>query len=393
MNNNIYDLIILGGGASGLMAALTIGVSQKKILILDSTDDLARKIRISGGGKCNFSNIKVTAQNYISQNTHFCKSALARYDISDFKKLMAQHNLKWTERNDGKLFSFSGDDIAEMLLEEVQKQGVEIRNNCLITDVTKKEHFYVSTPKGDFYAHRVLVATGGLSIPKIGASSVGFDIAKSFGLKVEPLKPALTGFLWDEPHRSFVDLAGLSCPVEINIGSKKISGDLLFTHKGISGPVVLNASLYFERGMSVQINFLPNAPQDIWNKGKTFITAASTVISRKLACALLAQKDRDIANATKEQKQDALLALTHFEFTPLDLEGFQKAEVTKGGVSTNELNQSTLECKKIAGLYFAGEAIDVTGQLGGYNLHWAWASGYAVGHAVKEAFACDYRLK
>lgn len=386
MKNGIYDLIILGGGASGLMAALTIGKSKKNILIVDSTDDLARKIRISGGGNCNFSNTAVTAQNYISQNTHFCKSALARYDINDFKKLMLQHNLRWEERNGGKLFSFSGDKIAQMLLDEVQKNGAQICNNCLVQEVTKKEHFYISTTKGEFCARRVLVATGGLSIPKIGATSIGFDIAKSFGLKVEALKPALTGLLWDEDYRHLSGLAGLSSFVEITMGSKKILGDLLFTHKGVSGPVVLNSSLYFERGMKIQVDFLRNAATDIWNKGKTFVAAASTVIPQKLASALLAGKDRDIANATKEQKQAALSVLTHFEFKPLDVEGFQKAEVTKGGVSTNELNQSTLECKKVAGLYFAGEAIDVTGQLGGYNLHWAWASGCAVGNAIKEEF-------
>ncbi|MDR2902281.1 MAG: NAD(P)/FAD-dependent oxidoreductase [Lactobacillales bacterium] len=378
------DIIIIGAGASGLMAAYAAARQDKNVLVLNNTLMPAQKVTISGGGKCNFSNRHMSSEKYVSHNPHFCKSALARYRPDDFIKLLEENNISWEERAGGKLFSVSGKEIAAMLIHRAQKAGAQIRTGVCVKSVHKEEAFYIQTDKGNFESDAVIVASGGTSFAKLGATSAGLKIAQDFGLNVIPVRPALTAFLFpDDLRDAYAALAGVSVCGQIFVQNKSFVGDILFTHKGISGPAVLTASLYWQAGGEIKIDFMPGVDHDtLLRGGKTFLSAVSSVLPKKLAAVLLAGKDRDIANATKLEKAEAMKTLRAFCYTPKGLEGYDKAEVMAGGVDTKHIDGATMQCRSVPGLYFCGEVLDVTGWLGGYNLHWAWASGTAAGLAA-----------
>ena len=357
--------------------------------MLDGNPGPGKKILVSGGGNCNFSNSSVSAADYVSQNPHFCKSALAGFTPADFLKLLAKHNIKWEEREHGQYFAFNAKFILDMLTVEAAAAGAEFLFNAKIYGVEKDgEFFNVRTAGKNFRARAVIAATGGLSGVKLGASGLAYDVAKSFGLNVIDAYPALTPFLWaDAELAKFGALSGVSCRAKIARGKIKITDDLLFTHYGLSGPAALQMSLFSKGAEELKINFLPSQDAaEIIGRGrktdKTFIQIAQEFLPASLAKTLLADFDFQAANAKKEACEAVLNRLAAFVFTPRLNTSYLKAEITGGGVDTRELSSSTMECRKLPGLYFAGECVDVSGRLGGYNLHWAWASGTAAGKAA-----------
>ncbi|MCL2888592.1 MAG: NAD(P)/FAD-dependent oxidoreductase [Elusimicrobia bacterium] len=386
----IYNAIIIGAGAAGLTAARFCGADT---LVVDGNSGPGKKILVTGGGNCNFSNASVGAGDYVSQNPHFCKSALAGFTPADFLKLLTKHNIKWEEREQGKYFAFNAKYILDMLVAEAQAAGAQFLYNAKIYGVEKDgDIFTVKTAGKDLRARVVIVACGGLSGVKLGASGLAYDIAKSFGLNVVEPYPALTPFLWGAAEQEkFGALSGVSLPAEIKLDRIKIKDDLLFTHYGISGPAALQMSLYTKGAEELKINFLPGidaaALLDQGRKtNKTFVKIAESVLPASLAKILLSETDVQAANATKEVCAAVINKLTAFTFTPQLNASYLKAEITAGGVDTRELSSSTMECRKVPGLYFAGECLDVSGRLGGYNLHWAWASGAAAGKAIAQKF-------
>lgn len=388
--SSYFQSIIIGGGASGLMCATRIA-QTKKVLILDSQEKIGLKVSISGGGKCNFSNAGVSDKNYLCSNRHFVKSALARYKPIDFIELLNKHHLSYEERANQQLFSFDARQIVAMLEKECLQNGVHFSLKTDILSVKKENDlFYLTTSKGIFSCHQLIVATGGLSFPKLGASDLGYRIAKQFGHKIIPPRPALSGFICDLNLRNtFVDLSGLSTPVTVTVNKQKLKGDLLITHVGFSGPVILNASLYWESGQEITIDFLNEKSgksilSTTTHKKQSVISVISqeTALPIRLLKALLPNLEGDMGNLSKKQLEQIEEKLTSFKFIPLKTTGFEKAEITVGGIDVNEISSSTMESKRCSGLHFIGEVLDVSGQLGGFNLHWAWASANAVTSAL-----------
>ena len=334
------DVIIIGAGAAGLMCAIEAGRRRRSVLVLEHNASIGEKIRISGGGRCNFTNVHTQPENFISENPSFAKSALARYKPESFLQLIERHRIRWHEKKAGQLFcDGSSREILAMLRKECADAGVRILTECRVTSVRKG--FGVETNRGEFECASLPIATGGISIPKLGATDFGYRIARQFGLRVTTLRPGLVPLLFNEP-KNLHELHGVSFDAEVRCGRIRFRESVLFTHRGLSGPAVLQISSYWKPGDVVTIE-------------------------------AVGQKPRRLAQVWKEDT---------WTLNPSGSEGYAKAEVTAGGVDTDELSSTTMEAKKEPGLYFIGEVVDVTGQLGGFNFQWAWASGFAAGQSV-----------
>jgi predicted Rossmann fold flavoprotein len=384
-----YDALVLGAGAAGLMAAITAGQRGRRVLVLDHAERVGKKILISGGGRCNFTNIHCTADRFLSGNRHFARSALARYTPQDFIALVEQHRIPYHEKTLGQLFcDGSARDIVAMLEAECHAAGVRILLNQQFTEIRHADGFVIQTATTTYRAKTLVVATGGLSIPKMGATDLAYRIAAQFGLAIEPCRPALVPLTW-QPHDSahYADLTGLSAEVIATQGKTRFPEKLLFTHRGLSGPAILQISSYWKPGGSITIDLAPEqdctAPLRAQPGGRdaaAFRAALRTVLPQRLAERWAAlHSPSGWSNAALLEAEEHL---HRWEVIPAGTEGYAKAEVTAGGISTTELSAQTMESRRVPGLYFIGEAVDVTGHLGGYNFQWAWASGAAAGHAV-----------
>ncbi len=394
-----YDVLILGAGAAGLMCAMEAGKRGRRVLVLERADRIGKKILISGGGRCNFTNLHTGPENFFSTNPHFAKSALVRYTPVDFVRLVDKHRMPYHEKKLGQMFcDRTASDITAMLEQECRDAGVEIRLNTKVSEVRKNEvqkndQFTVQAEDASFAASRLVVATGGLSIAKIGATSFGYDLARQFGLKIVPTRAALVPLVFSERDRKrWCDLAGVSTEVVASIrGARRntktaFRENMLFTHHGVSGPAILQICSYWDGREPIHLDLAPdrNLVTELRARGhrdqSSWRALLREVLPRRFAdrwletYPLTGNSDRAFADA-----EDQLHA---WEVKPVGTEGFGKAEVTAGGVDTGELSAKTMECRKVPGLYFIGEVVDVTGQLGGFNFQWAWASGFCAGHAV-----------
>jgi len=395
-----YDIAVIGAGAAGMMCAAAAGKRGRSVVLIDHASVLAEKIRISGGGRCNFTNLDTRPAAFISQNPDFCRSALARYTPADFIALVRAHRIAFHEKHRGQLFcDGSSEQIIAMLRAECDAAGVVWRMPCAVDTVARSDAGYeLATDAGTIRTGRLVIATGGLSIPKIGATDFGYRIARQFGLKLIEPRPALVPLTFaQELWAPFVKLAGVSLGVEIATGQGKSRGqfteDLLFTHRGLSGPAVLQISSYWNPGEPVTINLAPQTQIEnellaLKQRSQSRVAAALAAwLPRSLAEGWVASQTPELADERIADTPDRSLralaqGLAQWSLVPGGTEGFRKAEVTRGGVDTRELSSSTLEAKKAPGLHFIGEVVDVTGWLGGYNFQWAWASGVAAGEAA-----------
>ncbi len=384
-----YDAIVLGGGAAGLMCAIEAGKRGRRVIVLEGAEKIGKKILISGGGRCNFTNLHCAPQNFLSENPHFCKSALSRYTPADFIALVEKHRIPYHEKTLGQLFcDRSAREIVHFLEQECAAAGVRIATNIHVREVCKSETFIVRSAEQEFHAKALVVATGGLSIPKMGATGLGYGIARQFGLKIVEPRPALVPFvLNDHDHKNYCELTGLSAEVVASSNGTHFREKMLITHRGLSGPAILQISSYWRPGAEVILNLAPehDVTRDLRAQpsGRT-LSALKTEVRR-----ILAQRFADRWTDLHAPKNWTNHALEEFErnihawrVNPIGTEGFEKAEVTAGGVSTDELSAKTMESRKVPGLFFIGEVVDVTGHLGGFNFQWAWSSGYAAGNAV-----------
>jgi predicted Rossmann fold flavoprotein len=391
-----FDVAIIGAGAAGMMCASVAGQRGKRVVLIDHAEKLAEKIRISGGGRCNFTNIDTSPQNFLSQNPHFCKSALSRYTPHDFLSLVKRHGIPFHEKHKGQLFcDRSAEDIIAMLKAECDAGNVQWRMPVSVKGVEKlADGFSVKTGDGLITASSLVIATGGLSIPKIGATDFAFRIAKQFDLPLVEARPGLVPLTFDESSwQSFVPMAGISLEVDIASGEKKSRGqfreDLLFTHRGLSGPAVLQISSFWRDGAALTLNLLPalNVVQTLIDEKQAIRKNLGNWLSQFLPTRLaegwlLAQgfsPDARVPELPDKQLRRLGESLNRWSLVPNGSEGYRKAEVTIGGVDTRALSQQSMMANQVPGLYFIGEAVDVTGWLGGYNFQWAWASGVAAG--------------
>lgn len=383
-----FDVIVLGAGAAGLFCAAEAAKRGRRVAVLERSERPGKKILISGGGRCNFTNIHCKPENFLSANSHFAKSALARFTPSDFIALVEKHKIPYHEKTLGQLFcDRSAQDITSLLESECRQGGVQVFVNQDIAEATKESEFVVRTESEDYRGSVLVVATGGLSIPKMGATDLGYRLARQFGVKIQPARPALVPLVFGPNDReSYCGLAGVSAEVIASANGASFREKMLITHRGLSGPAILQASSYWERGKPITLDLAP---------------------AREVTASVRAAKTRDLAavqNAfqgtlpkrfaerwLERNPPDALtnVGLEKFEksvhawsVTPVDTEGYEKAEVTAGGVDTDELSSKTMESRKVPGLFFIGEVVDITGHLGGFNFQWAWASAAAAGHAV-----------
>jgi predicted Rossmann fold flavoprotein len=383
-----FDIIIIGAGAAGLMCAIEAGKRGRKVLVIEHNDRVGRKIAISGGGRCNFTNLETPAKSYLSENPHFAKSALSRYTPNDFIKLIEKHGIAYHEKTLGQLFcDDSSRQVIDMLISECKEANVEIKTSTLVLKVSKDDTFSLLTTSGVMTCDSLVIATGGLSIPNIGATNFGYRIAEQFGLKVNELRPALVPLLWnDEDRNIFGEISGVSIDAKVTVGKVSFRENLLFTHRGVSGPVILQISSYWKDGDSIFIDLLPDTDTtDFFEEHRQAKQELTTVLSLLLPKRFV-QVWCEKYFPSKPMNQMSTKALTElesklhgWEIRPVATEGFEKAEVTAGGVDTNELSSKTMEARNVAGLYFIGEVVDVTGWLGGYNFQWAWSSGWAAG--------------
>lgn len=390
-----FDVIIIGAGAAGMMCAIEAGKRGRHVLILDHADKLGEKIRISGGGRCNFTNTRTDFSRFLSNNPHFCKSALSRYTHLDFISLVNRHEIAWHEKTLGQLFcDESAKDIIYMLLKETAAAGVVIKLDTKIADVRQLEDgFAVETANGVYTSEKVVVATGGPSIPKIGASGFGYRLAQQFGLNVIAPRPALVPLTFDDEQLALMKpLAGVSVdPAIVSCNGTSFREAILFTHRGLSGPAILQISSFWTPGAAVQVNFCPDRDIAALLKQarqaqprKILHNVISEWIPARLAETLAARSGHDIVMADLSDKKILEIAclISAWSVVPQGTEGYRTAEVTAGGIDTDELSSRTFEAKKIPGLYFIGEVVDVTGWLGGYNFQWAWSSGWCCGQDV-----------
>jgi predicted Rossmann fold flavoprotein len=396
MNTHQTDVIIIGAGAAGMMCALTAAQRGRSVLLLDHSPKLAEKIRISGGGRCNFTNLNTKPENFISQNPHFCRSALARYTPQHFIALLNKHRIAYNEKTLGQLFCDDGSEaIIAMLKSECDAAGVRWFMPCSVEKIEHSDAFYVTTARGKYRAESLVIATGGLSIPKIGATPFGYKIAEQFGVPMTKLKPGLVPLTFaPDEWKSYAGLTGVSLDTLVSFGNQSFRENMLVTHRGLSGPAILQISSYWEHGQALHINLLPDCDMETLleeQKGNkkllsNFLTQWFPKSFADVWCSQLTEQmkiDNKPLNQYNEKQRKQIAALLHdWQVTPSGTMGYTKAEVTCGGVDTHALSSKTMECNTMPGLYFIGEVADVTGQLGGYNFQWAWASGYAAGHAV-----------
>ena len=392
VNQLRFDVLILGGGAAGLMAAMEAGRRGRHVAVIERAERPGKKILISGGGRCNFTNLNTRPDNFLSSNPHFAKSALARYTPADFIHLVEKRGIAYHEKTLGQLFcDGSAQQIVDLLMRECADAGVRLFLSTAISEVRRdgsSETFSIVAGNSVFIAPALIVATGGLSIPKMGATGFGYDIARQFSIPIEPCRPALVPLtLSGAEHAHFTRLAGVSAPISVACGKRSFNEKMLFTHRGLSGPAILQISSYWNKPSTILIDWAPgqqvlaplrtaNAPRD---------PAALKAALRSHLPARLADQLGDVsapASWTNHALDELERRLHSFAFTPSGTEGYEKAEVTAGGVSTSALSAQTMECRNLSGLYFIGEVVDVTGHLGGFNFQWAWASGAAAGRAV-----------
>jgi len=390
-----YDVVVIGGGAAGLFCALTAGQRGRSVLVLDSSNKVGKKILMSGGGGCNFTNLDITPENYLSQNPHFCISALNRYNQWQFIDLVERHNIPYHEKSHGELFcDNSSKDILKMLLDECTAAQVVIRTKSIISQIAPVEEggFNLSVAGQKLHCQSLVVASGGLSIPTLGASGFGYDIAEQFGLQLLPRSAGLVPFTFSDWVKDISETnSGLSVDVEMSVNGISFRENLLFTHRGISGPAALQLSSYWQPGQFISVNLLPG--QDALALLLGYKQSNPKSLLRNLIAPLLSKgltqslqtrywpqhaetPIAEIANATLETLADHL---SNWQLKPSGTEGYRTAEVTLCGVNTDHISSKTMECKTQPDLYFIGEVLDVTGHLGGYNFQWAWASGYAAG--------------
>ena len=389
--NHAVDVMIIGAGASGMMCAIEAGKRGRSVLLLDHADKLAEKIRISGGGRCNFTNLNTKPENFISDNPHFCRSALARYTPQDFISLLNKHGIGYHEKKLGQLFCNDGSEaIIAMLRRECDAAKVVLYKACTVTEIRHDQDFHVTTSRGNFMARSLVIATGGLSIPKIGATPFGFKVAEQFGLPITKLHAGLVPLTFHpEQWSAFENLAGIAIEAAISFGKQTFRENLLFTHRGLSGPAILQISSYWQPGQALHINLVPAV-----DLAAELIAQRS---SKQLLANFLAQffpknftevwcakfSANKPINQFSEKQLLAIAAHLHdWQITPTGTAGYNKAEVTCGGVDTRALSSKTMQANAVPGLFFIGEVVDVTGQLGGYNFQWAWASGVAAGLPV-----------
>lgn len=389
------DIIIIGGGAAGLFCAFTAARRGRSVLLLERAEKVGKKILISGGGRCNFTNLYAAPENYLCRNPNFHKSALARYTPHDFIELVERHGIRYHEKKLGQLFcDNSAQDIVNLLLRECERAGVQIRTHCQVEAVEQSNHrFVVTTSQGRLESGALVVATGGLSIPQMGATDFGYRIAKQFGLKLVQTRPALVPFTLSEiDRRVFTPISGVSVDALVSLDAHAFRENILVTHQGLSGPAILQISSYWEPGAALNINLLPDHDAHaLLAAERTSQKELKTLLSQHWpqrfaqAWAQLntppdkaAKPLRQFSNKELEAVADRL---QNWQIKPNGTEGFRKAEVTVGGVNTDELSSQTLEARRVPGLFFIGEVVDVTGWLGGYNFQWAWASGHAAGSA------------
>ena len=385
----IYDTIVLGGGAAGLMCAAEAGMRGRSVLVLERAPQLGKKILISGGGRCNFTNIHCHPENFLSANPHFAKAVLARYRPQDFIALVERHRIPYHEKTLGQLFcDRSARDILDLLEGQCRRANVQVSTGVAVQHIRRTTEFQVHTATEQFRSRTLVVATGGLSIPKMGATSFGYDLARQFGLKIQPTRPALVPLVLSATDRkAWCDLTGVSTEVIARANSSVFREKLLITHRGLSGPAILQASSYWRPGSPVTIDLAPlrDLTADLRSPSARKDLAAlksslHTALPNRLA-------DRWIESHPPNSWTNHALTeydrqLHHWQLIPEGTEGYDKAEVTAGGVDTDELNAKTLESKKVPGLFFIGEVVDVTGHLGGFNFQWAWASAYCAAQAL-----------
>jgi hypothetical protein len=388
----VVDVAVIGAGAAGMMCAAQAGQRGRRVVLIDHYPKLGEKIRISGGGRCNFTNLHTAPENFLSKNPHFCRSALARYTPRDFISLVNRHRIAWHEKTRGQLFcDDSALQIIEMLRDECDRGRVEWRRPCVVASVERGDgHFRIATDQGEFAAASLVIATGGLTVPKIGATPFGYRIAEQFGLKVVPPKPALVPLSFAPGElEKYGDLAGISIDAEVSCGEGRFRENLLFTHRGLSGPAILQVSSYWQDGPAtarIHVNLLPAVPAQEWLAARRRERAHASNLLAEILPKRFAQQwgeahglavpavqlsDRAIAKAVHD--------LHDWQVHPSGTLGYNKAEVTLGGVDTRGLSSKTMEAATVRGLYFIGEVVDVTGQLGGFNFQWAWSSGFACG--------------
>ena len=399
-----FDVAVIGAGAAGMMCAAVAARRGKRVVLIDHASKLAEKIRISGGGRCNFTNLQAGPANFLSQNPHFCKSALSRFTPQDFVAMVSKHRIAFHEKHKGQLFcDESAEQIIQMLKDECASGDVHWRLPCKVTGVAQESDgaFLLDTDSGQINAASVVIASGGLSIPKIGATDFAYRIAQQFGLNMVPPRPALVPLTFDAAAWApFAPLAGIALAVDVETGTltgRAASGarfreDLLFTHRGLSGPAILQISSFWQPGTPIIINLLPDIELGqllIEGKGsirKQLGNVLSQWLPARLAEGLLTANgfapEARLADMKDEQLRRLGQAVNAWSIVPNGSEGYRKAEVTRGGVDTRELSQQSMMASKVPGLYFIGEAVDVTGWLGGYNFQWAWASGMAAGQAL-----------
>jgi len=383
------DAIILGAGAAGLICAIEAGKRGRRVVVLERAERVGKKILISGGGRCNFTNLHCRPENFLSSNPHFCKSALARYTPTDFIALVEKHGIPYHEKHKGQLFcDGSAREIVSMLEDECRRTGVRIAVGTAVREVRREEAFTLLAGEHQFHAGSLIIATGGLSIPKSGATSFGYEVAKQFGVRVQPCRPALVPLLFHpEERNAYGELAGVSAEAHVSCHSQEFTDKILFTHRGLSGPAILQISSYWENGQALTIDLAPGRD---WTSALRSSSGGRDLTSAKQALrGFLSQRlaDRWLEqHPPKDWTNHSLAELErcshHWKITPAGTEGYEKAEVTAGGVDTDELSAKTMECRRVQGLYFIGEVVDVTGHLGGFNFQWAWASGFCAGQAV-----------
>lgn len=393
-----YDVLILGSGGAGMMCAIEAGKRGRRVALLDHSRRVGGKILISGGGRCNFTNIGASPTQYVSKNPHFCKSAIYRYSPADFISLVKKHGVPFHEKKLGQLFcDASAQAIVDLLVAECLEARADFIQDCHNTEVLKNENgaFEVKNSRGDFTGSALVVATGGLSLPKLGATGLGYEIARQFGIPVTETAPALDGFVFSEAEQTlFEGLAGVSFECSVSCNGVAFQEGILFTHSGLSGPGALQASLHWNPGDEVTIDFVPDTDIGAWliqKKKEKNNSELKNLLSEFLPkhfterfCSQLQELSsfRSLSDTKDNTLRELGRLLSVWKFVPKGTVGYSKAEVTRGGVDTNALSSQTMEAKNVPGLYFIGEVVDVTGWLGGYNFQWAWASGWSAGQVV-----------
>ncbi|HEB27425.1 MAG TPA: NAD(P)/FAD-dependent oxidoreductase [Porticoccus sp.] len=393
---NTWDVIVIGAGAAGLMCAITAGQRGRRVLVLESANKPGKKILMSGGGRCNFTNLYVEPDNFLSDNPHFCKSALRRYTQWDFIELVRKNDIAYHEKALGQLFcDGSSKEILTMLLSEAEQAGVALQTQCEAEQISFDGNYNLQTSQGEMTAESLVVATGGLSVPTLGGSDYGYRLAKQFGHQLVPLRAALVPFTFSDGFKLLSEkLSGVSVPARITAGNQSFLENILFTHRGLSGPAVLQISSYWREGRSVQVDLLPSThcldylTQQKTEQPKTLLrTVLSQLLPRKLVLELEAlwwpeQAEKPLAELSGQLLKDIAKNLNDWDLKPSGTEGYRTAEVTLGGVDTCDVSSKTMESQKQSGLYFVGEVLDITGHLGGFNFQWAWASGFVAGQVV-----------